>query len=134
MLRCVWRELWHALTDVDLKNEALIPEAVWLKALKRIRRAVIHRAVEIKRMHVKRMHTELVDCVSAEEAAKFSMYLTMGREGDYAISDGLTGAIEVAEADLKRKKEWMAKRQAGSSAMHAAAPPPPVRGEVWGRP
>ena len=100
LLRCVWRELWLALTDVDLKNEALIPEAVWLKALKRVRRAVIHRAVEIKRMHVKRVHTELVDCVSAEEAAKFSMYLDMGREGDYAISERLQSAIERAEADL----------------------------------
>ena len=52
---------------LDLVDEVLIPEAVWLNALKRVRRAVIHRAVEIKRMHIKRAHTELVDCVSAEE-------------------------------------------------------------------
>ena len=81
LLRCVWRELWLALTDVDLRNEILIPEAVWLNALKRVRRAVIHRAVEIKRMHVKRVYTELVNCVSAEEAAKFSMFLNMSNEG-----------------------------------------------------
>ena len=100
-----------------------------MNALKRVRRAVIHRAVEIKRMHVKRLHTELVDCVSAEEAAKFSMYLNMGKEGDYAISDRLTGAIEAAETDLnakaERKHELLAGRQAGPSVMHAAAPPPP---------
>ena len=67
-----------------------------------------------------------MDCVSAEEAAKFSMYLNMGKEGDYAISDRLTGAIEAAEADLKRKREsLMAQHQTGSSAVHAAAPPPP---------
>ena len=76
-------------------------------------------------MHVKRVHTELVNCVSAEEAAKFSMYLNMGKEGDYAISDRLTGAIEAAETDLKRKHELLAGRQAGPSVMHAAAPPPP---------
>ena len=46
------------------------PEEVWLKALKRVRRAVIHRAVEVERMHVKRVHTELVDCVSAEESGE----------------------------------------------------------------
>ena len=106
------------------RSAQLIPEAVWLNALKRVRRAVIHRAVEIKRMHVKRVHTELVNCVSAEEAAKFSMYLNMGKEGDYAISDRLTGAIERAEADLERAKARI-RGSASTSATHAAAPPPP---------
>ena len=115
--------MWLALTNVDLRDEILIPEAVWLNALKRVRRAVIHRAVEIKRMHVKRLHTELVDCVSAEEAAKFSMYLNMSKEGDYAVSDRLTAAIENAEAGLERAK--VRPGQAGPSAGHAAAPPPP---------
>ena len=110
----------------------LFPEAVWLNALKRVRRAVIHRAVEIKRMHVKRVHTELVDCVSAEEAAKFSMYLNMGKEGDYAISDRLQNAIEEAETTL----DLVVKQRAGNEHninnagrperhAHAAAPPPP---------
>ena len=76
-------------------------------------------------MHVKRVYTELVNCVSAEEAAKFSMYLNMSNEGDYAISDRLASAIAVAEANLKRQQELLAGRQAGSSAVHAAAPPPP---------
>ena len=125
LLRCVWRELWLALTNVDLRDETLIPEAVWLNALKRVRRAVIHRAVEIKRMHVKRVHTELVNCVSAEEAAKFSMYLNMGKEGDYAISDRLHSAIERAEAALAQAIEVRKSARAGSSAGHAAAPPPP---------
>ena len=116
--------IYSSLTNVDLQSEVLIPEAVWLNALKRVRRAVIHRAVEIKRMHVKRVHTELVDCVSAEEAAKFSMYLNMGKEGDYAISDRLHSAIERAEADLERAKAGITGR-ASASAMHAAAPPPP---------
>ena len=46
------------------------------------------------------MHTELVDCVSTEEAAKFNMYLylNMSNEGDYVISDRLQSAIERAEA------------------------------------
>ena len=80
-------------------------------------------------MHVKRLHTELVDCVSAEEAAKFSMYLNMGKEGDYAVSDRLTGAIKEAEARFEHDRSSAAGRRAepraGSSAVHAAAPPPP---------
>ena len=54
--------------------------------------------------------------MSAEESARFSMYLNMSKEGDYAISDRLRAAIEIAEADLKRKREW-----AGSSTVHAGA-------------
>ena len=76
-------------------------------------------------MHVKRLHTELVDCVSTEEAAKFSIYLDMGREGDYAISERLQSAIERAEAALTQAIEVRKSARAGSSAGHAAAPPPP---------
>ena len=70
-----------------------------------------------------------MDCVSAEEAAKFGMYLNMGKEGDYAISDRLQNAIEEAETTLdlvvKQRAGKSTTTPAGPSAMHAAAPPPP---------
>ena len=67
-----------------------------------------------------------MDCVSAEEAAKFSMYLNMGKEGDYAISDRLTGAIEAAETDLKPSVNtncWRGDRRAQASCMQRRLPP-----------
>ena len=70
-----------------------------------------------------------MDCVSAEEAAKFGMYLNMGKEGDYAISDRLQNAIEEAETTLdlvvKQRAGKSTTTPAGPRATHAAAPPPP---------
>jgi len=131
LLRCVWRELYLALTRVDLQDEKLYWQKVWIQALKRIRKAVVHRAVEIKRMHNKRKYTKLVDVVSENEAKKYSRYISMHQNGTYKISSALDGAITRAEQAWEQyQTNYAAQRAArqGGAGPGAAAAPPPVGG------
>ena len=72
--------------------------------------------------------------MSTEEAAKFSMYLSMSKEGEYAISDRLHNAIERAETDLERAKANDEEREEGDLGLVrlARAAPKPAHSFMLG--
>ena len=87
------------------------PHLVWLRTLRRLRRALVTHALQVAHMHAHRINTNKTPVISEKSAEKFNHFLLLRINGRYEIKPVLEDAIKQAEHTLATHTQHDAQRQ-----------------------